>query len=235
MVKQLITYGQSTIEYDLDYSERKTLGIKVHPDKSVQVTAPINSDEQDVKEKVLSKASWILKQKDFFLSFHPLTPPRKYVSGETHLYLGKQYRLKVVESDIESVKLSAGWITVSLKDKSNKSRVKRLLRSWYKSKADIHFNQLFKEKLHLTKNLTNESPTLKYRWMEKRWGSCDRNGTIHLNLELIKAPKVCIEYVIIHEMCHLAHLNHSSAFYRLLDKLFPDWRETKQRLEKLMV
>lgn len=235
MVKEKIQYGQSTIEYDLDFSERKTLGIKVHPDKSVQVMAPLNTDEKSVKEKILSKAAWILRQQDFFLSFHPLTPPRKYVSGETHLYLGKQYRLKLVETDKESVKLNAGYIIVALKDKSNKGRVKRLLRKWYKIKAEIHFNQLFKDKIHLTENLTNESPTLKYRWMDKRWGSCDRNGTIHLNLELIKAPKVCIEYVIIHEMCHLAHLNHSSAFYGLLDKLFPGWRDTKDKLERLMV
>lgn len=235
MVKDRITYGQSTIEYDLDYSERKTLGIKVHPDKRVQVTAPMDTDKKSVQNKVLSKAAWILRQQDFFLSFHPITPPRKYVSGETHLYLGKQYRLKLIEADKESVKLNAGWIVITLRDISNKTRVKRLLRSWYKSKAEIHFNKLFQEKLHLSEMLTEESPALKYRWMEKRWGSCDRNGTIHLNMELIKAPKVCIEYVIIHEICHLAHLNHSSAFYGLLDKLFPDWRETKDRLESLMV
>ena len=235
MVKEKIRYGQSVIEYDLDFSERKTLGIKVHPDKTVQVTAPLNTSEDNVKEKVMSKADWILRQQDFFLSFHPMTPPRRYVSGETNLYLGKQYRLKIVEMEKESVKLSAGYIIVSLKDKSNKSRVKRLLRSWYKSKAEIHFNQLFEEKLHIAQTLTNESPTLKYRWMEKRWGSCDRNGTIHLNLELIKAPKICMEYVVIHEICHLAHLNHSSAFYDLLGKLYPDWRETKDRLERLMV
>ena len=235
MVKDRVQYGQSTIDYDLSYSDRKTLGIKVHPDKTVQVTAPLNTTEDDVKEKVISKAAWILRQQDFFLSFHPMTPPRKYVSGETHLYLGKQYRLKIVETEKESVKLSAGYIIVSLVDKSNKSRVNRLLRSWYKSKAEIHFNQLFEEKLHIAQTLTNESPALKYRWMEKRWGSCDRNGTVHLNLELIKAPKACMEYVIIHEICHLAHLNHSSAFYELLGKLYPNWRETKDRLERLMV
>lgn len=235
MVKEKVQYGSSTIEYELDFSERKTLGIKVHPDKSVQVIAPIDTDGKKVKEKVLSKASWILRQQDFFLSFHPMTPPRKYVSGETHLYLGKQYRLKLVEADKESVKLNAGWIIVSLKDKSNNARVKRLLRSWYKTKAELHFMKLFNEKLHLAESLTKESPSLRYRWMEKRWGSCDRNDTILLNLELIKAPKVCIEYVIIHEMCHLAHLNHSSAFYDLLGRLYPNWRETKNKLEKLMV
>lgn len=235
MVKDRVQYGQSTINYSLSFSDRKTLGIKVHPDKSVEVIAPNNTNQLEVKAKVRAKAAWIIRQQDFFLSFHPITPPRKYVSGETHLYLGKQYRLKVIEGLKESVKLSGGRLVVSVKDKSDKTRIKRFLRSWYKEKADIHFKRLFEENIQLSANLYNGVPDLKYRWMEKRWGSCDRNGTIHLNLELVKAPKVCIEYVIIHEMCHLAHLNHSSAFYELLGKLYPNWLETKDRLERLMV
>lgn len=235
MVKDKIQYGKSTIDYNLSYSNRKTLGIKVHPDKSVEVIAPTDTDNVEIKKKVRSKAAWILRQQNFFLSFHPITPPRKYVGGETHLYLGKQYRLKIIEGTEESVKLNSGRIVVTVKNKEDKPKIKRLLRSWYKSKADIHFKKLFDENIQLSSNLYKGEPDLKYRWMEKRWGSCDRNGTIHLNLELIKAPKICIEYVIIHEMCHLAHLNHSSAFYELLEKLYPDWRETKDRLERLMV
>ncbi len=235
MVKDKIQYGKSTIDYELSYSERKTLGIKVHPDKSVQVIAPNNTQTSEIKDKVRSKAAWILRQQDFFLSFHPLTPTRQYVGGETHLYLGKQYRLKIIVGDKESVKLNSGRLEVSLKDSGDKPKIKRMLQSWYKSKADIHFNKLFDDNIQISKNLFDGSPELKYRWMEKRWGSCDRNGTIHLNLELIKAPKVCIEYVIIHEMCHLAHLNHSSAFYELLGKMYPNWRDTKDRLERLMV
>jgi hypothetical protein len=235
MNKDSITYGNSTIEYELCYSERKTLGIKVHPDKSVLVIAPINTDSSKIKEKLRTKASWILRQQDFFWSFHPLTPTRNYVGGETHLYLGKQYRLKIIVDDKESVKLNSGRLEVTVKDKEDKPKIKRLLQSWYKSKAEIHFNKLFNDNIHISQNLFDGAPELKYRWMEKRWGSCDKNGTIHLNLELIKAPKVCIEYVIIHEMCHLAHLNHSSAFYELLGKMYPNWRETKDRLERLMV
>jgi predicted metal-dependent hydrolase len=235
MVKDRLQYGQSTIDYDLSYSDRKTLGIKVHPDKSVEVIAPINTNQLEVKEKVRAKAAWIIRQQDFFLSFCPITPPRKYVSGETHLYLGKQYRLKVIEGNKESVKLNSGWLVVTVMEKEDKPKIKRILRAWYKSKADIHFKKLFDDNIQLSSTLYEGEPDLKYRWMEKRWGSCDRNGTIHLNLELIKAPKVCIEYVIIHEMCHLAHLNHSSAFYELLGKLYPNWRETKDRLERLMV
>jgi len=235
MVKEQITYGTSIIEYSLAFAERKTLGIKVYPDKSVRVTAPTGTSMEKVSEKVHSKAAWVLRQQDFFLSFHPITPPRKFISGETHLYLGKQYRLKLVEADKESVKLQGGNITVYCKDKDNKQRIEKLLKAWYKSKADLHFNKLFQELAPLANAFYEGTATLNYRWMDKRWGSCSQKGEVLLNNELIKTPKKCIEYVIIHELCHLAHLNHSAAFYELLDKLSPNWRRTKDELEKLMV
>lgn len=235
MLEDKIIYGKSTIEYSYSYAERKTLGIKVYPDKSVHVIAPLGTSLERISEKVRSKAAWILRQQDFFLAFHPITPPRQFVSGETHLFLGKQYRLKLIVAEKESVKLHGGNITVYVKDKNNKSRIEKLLKTWFKSKADLHFNKLFQELAPLAKSFYKDTPTLKYKWMDKRWGSCSPKGEVLLNTELIKAPKKCIEYVIIHELCHLSHLNHSAAFYELLDKLSPDWRKTKDELEKLMV
>lgn len=235
MLKDQLQYGTSQIDYTLEYAERKTLGIKVHPDKSVHVIAPTDTTTEAVKSKVKSKASWILKQQDFFLAFHPITPPRKFVAGETHLYLGKQYRLKLIKANREAVKLHGGNIEVHTKAIEDKEQVNKLLKKWYKQKAELHFNILFEEKLPLTKSFYKGEAKLKYRWMKMRWGSCDKNGVVHLNLELIKAPKKCIEYVMVHELCHLVHLDHSNAFYSLLQKVYPDWRKTKDKLEKLMV
>ncbi len=230
-----IQYGTTQINYSLEYADRKTLGIKVHPDKSVQVLAPLDSTADEVKKKIKVKASWILKQQDFFLSFQPLTPLRQFVSGETHLYLGKQYVLKLIKSDSQEVKLHGGRLEVSLKDKDDKKKVEQLLKKWYKGKADQHFNELYQSNQLLTNSFKKKPTGLKYRWMAKRWGSCDKDGGIHLNLELIKAPKKCIEYVLIHELCHLVHHDHSKAFYELLEKHYPNWKETKYKLEKLMV
>ncbi len=235
MIKGQIQYGTTIIEYSLEFADRKTLGIKVHPNKKIQVIAPVNSSLAKIEKKLRSKASWILKQQDIFLSFHPLTPARRYVSGETHLYLGKQYRLKLIESEKDSVKLQGGNIEIKTKSKADNKHIENQLKKWYKSKAEIHFNSLFEESIPLSNEFYNGAPTLKYRWMKKRWGSCDKKGCVHLNLELIKASKKSIEYVIIHELCHLTHLNHSKAFYELLEKIHPDWKVTKDRLEKLLV
>tara|TARA_R110000744_G_scaffold322903_3_gene428811 strand:+ start:2138 stop:2881 length:744 start_codon:yes stop_codon:yes gene_type:complete len=234
-MKDQIQYGNTLIDYNLEFTERKTLGIKVYPDKSVNVSAPEESSIEKIREKLKGKASWIIKQQDFFLSFHPLTPARKFVSGETHLYLGRQYRLKLHSDSSESVKLTGGYINVYTKDLLNKIGIQELLKQWYKEKAVQHFNELFKELKPISKAFYELEPQLSYRWMKKRWGSCDKNGKIHLNLELIKTPKKCIEYVIVHELCHLKYLNHSNAFYILLEKVYPDWKVTKDRLERLMV
>ncbi len=235
MLKEQIKYGNSIIEYSLTFADRKTLGIKVYPDKSVHVVAPTGTKPEKVSDKVHSKAAWVLRQQDFFLSFHPLTPPRRFISGETHLYLGKQYRLKLIESENESVKLQGGNITIYNKKRENIKHIERLLKSWYKSKAEIYLDKVFQDLVPVIKPFYNGTPLLKFRWMDKRWGSCSPKGEILLNIELIKAPKKCIEYVIIHELCHLAYLNHSKSFYELLDKLAPNWRKTKDELERFMV
>lgn len=234
MQKEL-QFGNSTISYLLEFAERKTLGIKVFPDKSVQVLAPDNTSVAQIEKKVRSKAPWILRQQDFFLSFHPLTPARRFVSGETHFYLGKQYKLKLRESKSERVKLISGKIEVFVKDKEDKKRIEFLLKKWYKQKAEFHFEALFTKLLPISQSFYKGNPVLKYRWMQKRWGSCDKHGGIHLNLELIKAPKSYIEYVIIHEFCHLEYLNHSAKFYNLLEKYCHNWRITKDKLERFMV
>lgn len=234
-MKDQIHYGNTLIDYNLEFADRKTLGIKVYPDKSVNVLAPQESSIEKIREKIRKKASWIVKQQDFFLSFHPLTPARKFISGETHLYLGRQYRLKLHQSSDVSVKLAGGYINVCVKNTNDKKSVQKHLKQWYKQKAELHFNQLFEELKPISESFYNNDPTLTYRWMEKRWGSCDKNGKIHLNLELIKTPKKCIEYVIVHELCHLKYLNHSNSFYKLLESVYPDWKVTKDRLERLMV
>jgi len=230
-----LQYGTTTIEYDLLLEERKTLGIKVYPDRRVTVTAPLDSSHTNIEEHLKKKAHWIVKQQKYFLNFEPRTPARKYISGETHLYLGRQYRLKVLESSEEGVKLMGGNLEVRTNVKNDTNQVERLLKKWYQAKADIHFHRIFKENMPLANELTEKPLALKHSWMKKRWGSCTVKGTIILNTELIKAPTACIEYVMIHEVCHLKHLNHSAAFFTLLAAKLPNYEAVKDRLERVMV
>lgn len=229
-----VNYGSKCIEYNLSFATRKSLGIKVSPDGEVNVLAPVNTTLIDISKKVKSKAAWILKQQSFFNSYKPHTPARKFISGETHLYLGRQYKLQIVKGDVDEVKICRGTMVITSKN-NNAIYIEKILTGWYKAKAVLHFQELLTICLEKVKKYKIEKPILYIRQMQKRWGSCTKAGKIILNTELIKAPKASIEYVIIHELCHLIHYNHNKEFYALQNKLYPNWEKWKEKLEKSMV
>jgi predicted metal-dependent hydrolase len=227
-----IKFGSETIEYTLQYTNRKTLGITIKPDMSVHVTSPMDVPQDRIKERLRLKAPWILKQKSFFLAFHPKTPERKYVSGETHFYFGRQYRLKIHTGEKESVKLKGKFIEVSVIEKSKASS---LVNAWYLDHARHKFNILAAPLIAQFSKYNVHPTSIILRNMPSRWGSCTPKGKIILNPELIKAPKRCIEYVIIHELCHLVHYDHTQKFIDLQTKEMPDWSKWKNKLENMMV
>ncbi|MDR6563796.1 MULTISPECIES: SprT family zinc-dependent metalloprotease [unclassified Arcicella] len=228
---EAIEFGSKTIRFHLEYSNRKSLGITVTPEMDVLVKAPIDTSVEIVKEKIRKKASWIIKQQSFFLSFQPKTPLRKYVSGETHLYLGKQYRLQIQIGNEESVKLKGKFIEVTA---SEKSRAKDLLNNWYLQHARTKFQSIAQPLIDKFKKYEVVPSSIVLREMQTRWGSCTPKGKIILNPELIKAPKACIEYVIIHELCHLVHHDHTQKFIDLQTKEMKDWEKWKMKLETLL-
>jgi hypothetical protein len=232
-----LPYGTTSIDYVLSFTERKTLGIRVDPEGEVTVTAPLGTEQVIIDEKLLKKAAWIRRQRDFFLSFRPLTTERRYVSGETHLYLGKRYRLKVhrVAWDIdEGVKLERGYLHLRTMRPEDQAHSHHLMAKFYEVQAALHFPKLLDARLSAARRYYAGPVNLKIKWLAKRWGTCRRSGTITLNYELIRAPKECIEYVIVHELCHLAHFSHDKAFFKLLEREWPGWKKVKDRLELML-
>lgn len=229
MSEHSINYGSKSIKFHLDFSDRKTLGIKVLPDNSVHVAAPFDSEMDKIEAKVKQKARWIIKQQNEFLSYLPKLAERKFINGETHLYLGRQYLLEINPSKKNEVKISRNKLIVN---HIVKSKPEIVLEKWYIEKAELHFKKLIHELLPLFNKYQVSTPTIQIKKMKKRWGSCSANGNIILNLELIKASKGSIEYVIIHELCHLIHHNHTKVFYLLLDSIMPDWKKWKNKLEQ---
>ncbi len=226
-----IQFGSRTIDFRLEYSDRKSLGITVTPEMEVLVKAPADTSMEKVKEKIRKKAPWIIKQQSFFLSFQPKTPQRRYINGETHLYLGRHYRLHVITGKMESVKLKGKFIEITASDKS---RVKDLLSEWYLQHARLKFHEIATPLVDKFKKHKVEPGSIVLRDMPTRWGSCTPKGKIILNPELIKAPKGCIEYVIIHELCHLIHHDHTQKFLDLQFREMKEWEKWKMKLEKLL-
>ncbi len=233
LLKQSITYGSKQIAYSVHYRQRKTLEIVVEPDCSVVVAAPVNADLKIVAEKVRKRAAWINRQKDYFRQFEPRTPQRMYVSGETHLYLGRQFRLKLHKSPKNSVKLVDGFFHVYLPDKSDNGMVKNLMENWYHEKAVIKFTDSFERCRPRFAKMKVPTPHMHIQLLKKRWGSLSAKHRLTLNLGLIRAPRECIDYVVTHELCHLKFSNHGNEFFKLLDKIMPDWKRRKERLERV--
>ncbi len=228
-----ITKGRARIEFRLRRSNRRTLAITVRPDLAVLVTAPRGAALEKVHVKVRKRAGWIRRQQEYFREFLPQTPPRRYISGETHRYLGRQYRLKIVESGNADVKLRGQFIWVHTPRKGDRVRVRKMVEAWYLVHAKARFTRSLTESAVRFGPRLTELPKMQIRRMLKRWGSWTRQGGIWVNPELVKAPASCIDYVVTHELCHAMHGNHGKAFYDLLRRVMPDWQDRKTRLEHI--
>lgn len=230
-----IIYGDEAITFDIIFSHRKTLDISVHPDKQVIVKAPSGAAVEEIDRRVKNHARWILKQQHYFNQFEPQTPPRLYVSGEIHLYLGRQYRLKVEEHPQPSVKLRGRYLHVQTDQPDCTGTTRKMVESWYFERAQTKFNERLDVCFVPFQKLGFACPNLSIRRLAKRWGSLTATGKIILNWEIIRAPSKCIDYVITHELCHLKYPNHSTDFYDFLRAMMPDWEERKLKLEQLLV
>ena len=225
-----LNYGGTIICYDLRFMDRKSLEISVYPDGSIVVKAPVIAALGDVEAKVKKRARWIRNQLRYFAQFEPRMPPRRFVGGESHLYLGRSYRLKITSSEKDRVLLKGKFFRISATD-SSAEHIAGLLHAWYLDKAAQHFARVFDNCWMGFEKHRVSKPTLRIARMKNRWGSLSRNATLTLNPELIKAPRECIEYVVIHELCHLLHHNHGPEFQRLLEHSLPDWMKRKHKLE----
>lgn len=225
-------YGDEKIAFERVNRQKagKAL-IKVHPDCSVQVSATPDVTDAALIQAAKKRGRWIYEQLRTFRAQLEHVKPREYVSGESHYYLGRQYLLKVIVelSSAQNVKLYRGKIEVNVRER-NAERIKSLLEGWYKQKA----KEVFKSRLEaiMTQAIWVERPPeLRILTMQTQWGSCSPNGRITLNPLLVKAPRECIDYVILHELCHLVEHNHSERFYRLLGQVMPHWEKTKSKLD----
>lgn len=226
-----IVFGTVKMDYSAEFAQRKTLSIKVTPAGAVSIIAPEGATKEQIEEKLHKKAPWVLKQKRFFESFGVHTPSKKYVSGESHYYLGRQYILRVIEGKPGNAKYKGRCFEVVC---SPKSKAKQLMKEWYRERARAKFIEMVEIIAEKFEKYGVTFSSLYIQEMENRWGSCTPKGKIILNTELIKAPKMCIEYVITHEFCHLVHRDHTKAFYDLLEMEMPDWKRWKHKLEQFM-
>jgi predicted metal-dependent hydrolase len=228
------TYAGNTVPYSVRFTRRTTLEISVLPDGDVEVVAPLGAGPEAIEAKLRKRGKWILAQQRYFSQFRPRAPERRYVGGETHLYLGRQYRLKLSAGTSESIKLKGGYFCVETNDVRDGSSIRSLLQGWYRAKAEIKLTERYAAVAPKFRRFIGEVPPLSLRPMRRRWGSFSRSGRITLNTDLIRAPTACIDYVVAHELAHAVHPHHGKPFYELFETIMPDWVLRKSHLERIL-
>jgi hypothetical protein len=225
-----ITYGDKLIKYKVLKTNRKTMEISVYPDTQVLVVAPQSANDILIHSLVSKRLRWIHSQINYFNRFTSINRHRKFVSGESHYYLGRQYRLRIIEGPSNLVIMDRKMIKVSSKN-INTEYIRKIMDIWYRTRGRIVFVDILNENFIRFKKLGYQKPNIFIRKMEKRWGSLSLTNNLTLNPRLIQAPRSSIEYVILHELCHLKFRSHNRDFYNYLERILPDWKDRKYKLE----
>lgn len=228
-----VAYGERTLAFCVVRSARTTLSIHVHPSGEIEVRAPLGTPSAEVRARVHRRARWIVQHQRRFAEIVQPRPPLEYANGETHRYLGRQYRLKLVPPDArgDGVRLVGRYLEVRTSQPADRLLTETLLNRWYRDKASVRLHERFEWGCTVMERHGVARPPLAIRAMSQRWGSCTAAGQVILNPRLVLAPTACIDYVVVHELCHLRHSYHNRAFYSLLGRAMPDWTDRKARLE----
>jgi hypothetical protein len=225
----LFKYENQLIQCQIILRKRKNITIKVDAGGQVTVLAPLGTSKRTIREQVESKARWILKQIEYFKSL--AITPHQFKEGELFLYLGREYYLhlepKPSLSQME-VRLDRDKL-VLLIPSSHRGMVKEGLETWYRRQA----REKITERIACYEDRIARVPgRIVIKSQKCRWGSCSARGNLNFNWRIIMAPERVVDYIVVHELCHLLELNHSRKFWALVAQIIPDYKENKEWLQK---
>ncbi len=227
--------SNKTLEYTIVRSDRKTIGLEVSHDKGLLIRVPKRVSQKKIKEVIREKNRWITRKLEEVKKIKPTPDPLEFVTGEKIPYLGKYYKIivKAVQNckkpevvfDFDNFLIT---INCDLKKEERRQIIKNALEAWYKKQAWLVINDrinIFKEKI------PREPVRVRIKKQKKRWGSCSSKGNLNFNWKLIMAPMSIIDYLVVHELVHLVHPNHSKEYWNLVELTIPDYQDSKQWLK----
>lgn len=211
------------IDYELIRSDRKSITITIERDSKVIVNAPAGLTEEEIEKYIYKKRLWIWEKLAIKKSASEDLFEKKFVSGESFNYLGRSYRLQIIQSN-DDLKLKNGWFILG---KRKQSKAKEIFKDWYSN----HLRNKIKERLELICNEKKiKKPTFRIMELGFRWGSCTKEGSLNFNWKIAMAPISIIDYVILHEIVHLKEHTHNEKFWKELSKFMPNYLEKKEWL-----
>jgi len=229
-----ICWGERRVTAEVNRTVRRALRIEVRPTGEVTVFAPIGEGLDEIRTRAHRKGAWIFTQIDTIAQRPKVTPERRYISGETHLLLGRQYRLSIEYSNDPHVRVEGGRLVISARMADDQSHCRRLLQAFYSLKARDAFRERFDAVAEPFVRKGLKRPSLVIRRMSKRWGSFTPKGRVVLNVDLVRASPRLIDYVICHELAHAFYPDHGEGWRDLLSTVMPDWVTRKAELESAL-
>ncbi|PKM78744.1 MAG: M48 family peptidase [Firmicutes bacterium HGW-Firmicutes-15] len=223
-------YDTVVVQFEVIFRKRKSMTIIVEaPDKVIAIV-PIRTGQAIILEKVQAKAPWIIKKLEYFRNVQQLHTPREFADGESFLYLGEDYQLQV-EHDISlgrpEVKFKQGRLCICTPT-IDKITLASALGGWYRQRA----KEIIPGRVNYYQyKIPKEPNRIVIKDQKKRWGSCSSKGNLNFNWRIVMAPVAVMDYIVVHEMCHLVHLNHSKEFWNLVAEILPDYKDVQKWLK----
>lgn len=229
-MKSKISYGTKEIEFDIEFRNRKTMSISVEPPKSITVMAPLDTNEEEIREAVKLKGAWIVQKLFEFRNIESKRVNREFVNGESFMYLGRNYSLQIhIDETLQnnsSVKLFRGKFHVYVKEKDDEL-IKEGMEAWYREKTE----EQVKKRIKYYQKFFSKKPTaIKVKEQKKRWASCTSNDELLFNWRCVMAKSTALDYIVVHEMCHMYYMNHSQEFWDLVASIMADYEVRKEWL-----
>lgn len=222
-------YKSEKIEFELIYKKRRTIEIRIDPPGRVIVTAPSGADEDEILKIVQNKGHWITKKLRDVKNIN-IKEERDFKDGDLFLYMGNDYPLKlIIEKNIKNieVKYSAENIIV-ISPSADKELIRKAMKLWYREKTEEIIHDRMKE---LQKYFDRKPSDIKIKEQKKRWASCTSKGRLLFNWRCSMASVQAVDYIIVHEMCHLYHMNHSKSFWNKVSSVLPDYKKRSEWLK----
>lgn len=237
-MEKYIVHNNKKIFYFIEKKNVKNINLKVNIDKKVKVSVPKEMLDDEVEFFIKKKANWIIKQQEYYDSFSEQKENITFENGETIFLLGKQYLINIIPNKNNNIEIKGKYIKIYIKEDfiNNKKYINNVYERWLRDYSLNILKELVNNYQEQMSIYGIKNPNIVIRRMKQRWGSClPQNNTLIFNLKLIKTPMCCIEYVVLHELCHFKYHNHSEKFYNFINIFMPDWKERKKMLDEEFV
>lgn len=210
--------ADSPVQYSVERSNRRTIGLYIERDGSVLVRAPVSATDERIAAVVKSKLKWIYRARARWNALNPLQAPKEFVSGETLYFLGQPHRLDIREGGPRGLERVGDVFVLNVEDKA---RAEELLKSFYRAEGLLRLPQLVQQ--HAS-TMGLQHGAVRVLELGHRWGSCSANGTLNFHWKAMAVPLEVLHYLAVHELAHLVHRDHSAAFWNLVEAEMPGWQ-----------